>query len=131
MKNSIQTIIEKLKKYPNVEYDAGEDFIEVLAVSNSGFLVSFEDFDSEKIVSFSGWHEHFFDEKEALNCFAFGLSKKCKLEVHLRGDFEYKWIVHSLEGENWIVDSEVGLLFRPFWKKHSIKVLQNKLWEGR
>jgi hypothetical protein len=45
----------------------------------SGFTVGLRITPSGFTVYFEGWHEEFTSEDEALNCFAFGLSPKCRL----------------------------------------------------
>ena len=82
---------------------------------------------SDFTVGFEGWHETFLDAKEALNCFAFGLSEACRLEVEFRGRMATKWAVQSLNDGSWVTESEVGLIFIPFWRKKRIVYRQNHL----
>ncbi len=72
------------------------------------------------------YHEHFKEAEEAIKCFMFGLSNKCRLKVEYCGGKAYKSIIeYKDDNGEWKVDSETGALFKPFWKKKSVKYLQN------
>ena len=124
---AIELIQERLAKYPHVRYDVAGSSITVRSAEPSGFDVSLCGSETEWIVSFDGWHEHFSSEKEALDCFAFGLSDRCRLKVTRRGRFPYRWVVESLSEDGWIPDSETGLLFFPFWLPRRVEYRQNSL----
>jgi len=123
--SAISQIIEKLTKYPELSYEKEGNSISV--TPDNGFLVWLTETESNLTVGFSGWHEEFSDIEEALNCFAFGLSSKCRLKIYRRGDTEYKWIVHVQHENEWSDDSETGLFFFPFWRKKEIICLQNAI----
>ena len=127
--NPIEEIKAKLRKYPSAKYESDAYSISVLPASDTGFTVGFEVGlgHSRYTVSFNGWHEHFGDAGEALECFAFGLSDECRLEEHRRGKFAYRWIVESKQDGKWIPDSETGLLIFPFWIRKEVVYLQNNL----
>src|SRR5262249_8606422 len=95
--------------------------------SASGFPVSLEITKSGYRVSFDGWHEDFSDEKEALNCFSFGLSRECRLRVVSHGRFRHKWTVEGLRDGLWREDSTTVLLLFPFFLRKKVQVLQNAL----
>ena len=120
-------IRNRLTKYPQVRSEGGANSITVLPADDKGFPVTLVVAGSEYVVSFSGWHEHFTDAKEALNCFAFGLSEDCRLKVQKRGNLEYRWTVESRSNGTWVEDSTTGLLFFPFWRRHQVEHLQNRL----
>ncbi len=86
---AIEEIKERLKKYPELKYNVSGSTITIDAPSPDGFSVSLIEGTSEWIVHFDGWHEHFDSKDAALNCFAFGLSDECRLEITLRGKFSY------------------------------------------
>jgi hypothetical protein len=131
MKESIQELKEKLAKYPTANCQIEADRIEVPPSSDDGFAVSLYDCGNETIVSYGGWHQHFQDVEEAQNCFAFGLSTRCRLAVHHRGGFEYKWTIQTKDKNGaWNNCDASALLFFPFWRKKSVKYLQNDLWDG-
>lgn len=124
----IDKIKAKLENYPQVRYEADSNNIHVFPTTNEGFTV-WLNIDDRGVytVNFDGWHEHFDNEEEALNCFAFGLSNKCRLKVQLRGNFPHKWTVEYKQGEGWVEDSTHALLVSPFWKPERIVYLTNDL----
>ena len=127
MKNAIEQIKERLRKYPHVRYEADASSISVLPTSNNGFTVDLNVNQSQYTVSFNGWHEDFEKEDEALDCFAFGLSDECRLKECRRGNFAYRWTVESKQDGNWVADSETCVFLFPFWKPKKICYLQNNL----
>ena len=127
MKDAIEQIKERLRKYPQVRYEADASSITVLPTSNDGFTVGLDVHQGRYTVSFNGWHEDFGKEDEALECFAFGLSDECRLKECRRGNFAYRWTVESTQAGNWVADSETGLFLFPFWKPKRVCYLQNNL----
>jgi hypothetical protein len=127
MNEIIEKIKEKLEKYPQVKKNIGKNYLIIYPETKNGFQVRIDVGTSKYTVSFNGWHEEFSNPEKALNCFAFGLSEECRLKVHTRGNFEYKWEVESQKENQWVSDSETGLIFSPFWRKKKIKYLQNSI----
>jgi hypothetical protein len=125
--NAIEEIKERLRKYPHVRYEVGASSISVLPTSNDGFTVGLEVSQNQITVFFNGWHEHFQEQDEALDCFAFGLSDECRLKECRRGNFAYRWTVESKQDGKWVADSETGLFLFPFWKSKEVRYLQNNL----
>lgn len=127
MMSAIDKIKDKLKNYPQLNCQIEDNTISVEPSSTTGFTVWLIDNNLGYTVGFDGWHEEFDNEDEALNCFAFGLSDKCRLKVVKRGDKPYSWSVESKENDEWHEDSKTGLIFVPFWKKKSIEYLSNAI----
>jgi hypothetical protein len=125
--SSIEKIKEQLKRYPQITLQVEGNTISVKPVSQSGFTVWLTDHNSSFTVGYDGWHEEFEDEIEALNCFHFGLSSKCRLKVTKRGDKAYSWTVEFKDGNDWKEDSTTGLILVPFWKKKKIEYLCNSI----
>jgi len=136
-KKILSDIKDKLDRRPYLKYELGDRHILVEKPSENGFDVGFYVEEDEFIVGYYGWHEHFgFDEMDrALDCFAFGFSRDCRLKVVSRGKMDYKCILEYLEGGEWKWDSEVGVLFKPFWRflafpfwrRKQVRYLQNEL----
>lgn len=76
-------------------------------------------------VGYDGWHEQFDTPEQALECFAFGLSDRCRLKVTYRGNFACNWTVEALEDGRWIEDSTTGLLLVSFWRTPRVEYGQN------
>jgi hypothetical protein len=127
MMDAIEEIKERLRKYPHVRYEVGASSISVLPTSDNGFTVGLYVAQDRYTVSFNGWHEHFPEPDEALECFAFGLSDECRLKECRRGSFAYRWTVESMQNGEWVTDSETGLFLFPFWMKKRVRYLQNNL----
>lgn len=122
----IHTIKNNLAKYPGVRFTENENSIRIHP-NDGGFEVGVSINPGTFTVFFEGWHEDFQDEDKALKCMRFGLSQSCRLRVFRKGKVDYHWIVESLNGKEWLQDSEVGLLIFPFWKIKQERVLQNRL----
>lgn len=127
---AIEIIKEKLNKYPHVNYTIEGSHINISPVDQTGFGFSLEENNGEYIVFFEGWHEHFTDQQEAINCVAFGLSDSCRLKEIRRGGKPYKWVVEHFSNGAWETDSETGLLVISFWKKRTEIIYQNKIIKG-
>jgi hypothetical protein len=127
---AIATIRQKLQRYPTLRYDESADSITVQPSSRDGFAVGLLQRGAGFTVHFAGWHEEFVSETEALNCFAFGLSERCRLRVLSRGSFDYRWIVQHYRDGIWQDDSETGLLLFPFWLSRTQRYLQNHAIDG-
>ena len=123
----METIKEKLRKYPHVTLEEGAGSIRVLPPDETGFTVALCADAGAFTVSFDGWHEDFDNENDALNCFAFGLSDKARLKALSRGGTDYHWTLESRQGDAWVADSSVGLFLFPFWRKRSVRYLQNSV----
>jgi len=125
--NLIDDIKVRLNKYPAARYESDDSTITVFPQSPDGFAVTLVvNNGNVYTISFGGWHEDFEGEEEALNVFAFGLSRECRLKEYRRGNFAYKWTVEYLDDEGqWREESTTGLLLFPFWKKMSVRYLQN------
>ncbi|RMA67715.1 hypothetical protein [Ulvibacter antarcticus] len=128
MNKTINEIVNRLKKYPEVEYKLDENSITVNPKCKNGFPVSMtSDGNGNYTVAFDFWHEEFDNENDALNCFAFGLSKDCRLKLTKKGEKPIKWTVESNDNGIWIKDSSTGILNFTFWKKAEFEYLQNDL----
>ena len=123
--NAIDKIKARLAAYPDVRYSERENEIEVHPRDPSGFTVTLRITAAGFTVYFEGWHEEFESEDEALDCFGFGLSPRCRLAVALRGNGETSWTVEGLRNGVWTTDSKTTLLLQPFWRPARIEYRQN------
>jgi len=80
-------------------------------------MVSFDD----------GWHEHFRSFKEAVPCFLFGLTTKCRLITWTKGKMHYCWSVQAQEDGEWVTYDTTCLLIFPIWRRKRMLILQNNL----
>ncbi len=127
----LHEIEQRLGNYPELKYEIKENSITVFPASDSGFEVTFYAWDPNSYepyeVHFDGWHEHFVDKDEALNCFVVGLTSECRVKELSRGQKIYKWTLEYVEDGSWKTDSTTSLVFFPFWKKKKVRYLQNDL----
>jgi hypothetical protein len=122
---AVQRIVERLQRHPELIYRVDAGAVTVEPPTDYGFPVSLTERPGEWVVSFGGWHEQFTSEDEALNCFWFGLSDRCRLRVHNRGAFPYRWTVEVRTGDGWRAESTTGLLLFPFWRRPRVEYRQN------
>lgn len=128
-KNLSMSVLDRAReilgtKHAALRYTDAAGTVVVHASRPRGFDVSISE---DLIVGFDGWHEHFDTPEEALECFAFGLSERCRLKVTYRGKFAHKWTMEFFEDGRWIEDSTTGILLFPFWRAPRIEYLQNGL----
>jgi hypothetical protein len=120
-----------LKKYPDLNCEIGDGYINVFPSSPDGFVVSFSELrgdpEEKYLVSFEGWHESFSNSEQAFRCFKAGLSSNCRLQIFERGKKQYKWILEVKEDGEWKKHSVTAWIFFPYWRRRTIKVYQNQL----
>ncbi len=111
-----------------MRYESDGSSITVFANSDNGFDVNLTiDGGNSYMVSFEAWHEETESEDEAVNLLALGLSNECRLKEYRRGKYSYKWTMELFEEGQWAEYSTTGLLLFPFWRKRSVRYLQNDL----
>lgn len=122
----IKHIRKILDDYPEMKYHATDLNVSVPASDDTGFEVNLV-VDAEGIrVYYAGWHEEFDTMEEAFRCFIYGLSQFCRLQVALRGNYGYMWVMEKYEDGQWYQDSSTSLFIYPFWRKKKCTTLQNK-----
>jgi hypothetical protein len=127
--SAIKIIKDKLEKYPQLKYQVERNKISVEPLSSDGFSIWLIENNPGFTVGYDGWHEEVESKDEALNCFAFGLTDKCRLKVVMRGNTPCSWTLQSKVGNEWQDDSETGLFFVPFWRSKKIVYLSNPIVE--
>lgn len=120
-------ILSKLDNYAEFDIETGEHHVIVSCKNPESFDVSFYASSEGFQVGFDGWHEHFEAEEDALNCFAFGFSKECRLKVVTRGSMECSWTLQAWQDDTWVDDTTTGLFFIPFWRSKQIEYRHNLL----
>ena len=118
---------EKLAAHPTARIDETGQALTVLPSTPTGFPVTLRRIGAGYQVSFEGWHEDFDAEDDAIACFGFGLSNRCRLAITFRGTSPVQWTVESLRDATWTPDSTTGLLFTPFWRAKRVEYRSNAL----
>jgi hypothetical protein len=128
---NIQKELKRRLKLKNISCSEENKSISVSGTTNGFDVTLFIDQkNTEPYVVFYGkmYHEHFENEEDAINCFMFGLSNKCRLRVEYWGDRAYRWIMeYKRENGEFKADCETGGFLKPFWRKKTVKYLQNDL----
>jgi hypothetical protein len=128
MNKTINEIVTRLKKYPEAKFELSSDSITVNPNNKNGFPVKLTvNKNGNYTVAFDYWHEEFNVENDALSCFAFGLSKDCRLKLTKKGNRPIKWTVESNNNGIWKEDSTTGKFNLLFWEKSEFEFLQNDL----
>jgi hypothetical protein len=102
-----RSVMHKMSLLSEIENICSEHDLSVETVKNiyvvrprnpNGFELWFMEDSEEYIVGYGAWHEHFEKNNysEALSCFRFGLSKKCRIKVLSKAGSDYKWVMESL-----------------------------------
>jgi hypothetical protein len=115
----------KLERYPALHYTAGDDFIRLDAPVPGGFGVTVENKEGRIKVAFDGWYDIFTTTQDALDCFDFAFSELCRIRVASRGQIDCAWSLEYLVDGEWEHDSTVHRALVPFWRKESVRYLQN------
>jgi len=123
---TIEKVCQRLdEKHRDLRYAIDDSTITVLAPHAKGFTVWLTESDREWVVGYDGWHHHFTDEANALDCFGFAFSGNCRLRVCLRGQCEYRWTLEVFQDGEWSEDSTTGILVFPFWRSKRIEYRHN------
>ncbi len=123
--SAVALLRRRLEKHPSIALSAERGGVSVKPTSAAGFEVSLLEETHETFVFFEGWHEHFESPEEAVNCFLFGLSSRCRIRVQRRGGYAHHWTLESNESGAWVPYSETGLFFFPLWRRPEVTYLQN------
>jgi hypothetical protein len=124
---AIEKIIGTLSGHPGVKFGRVGNRLEVEPQGPDGFPVSFIQETSGFTVLLGPCRWHFEDEKEALDHFAFGLTRKCRLREIRRGR-PYRWIVEQKTAGGWSPMNETGILSFRVWKRKEERMYQNGLF---
>jgi hypothetical protein len=123
--DTLEEVKSSLAAQEQFKWRIDGNWITVEPSSPDGFSVWITGNGHQWTVGFDGWHQHFDSEFEAVDCFLWGLSGKCRLTVSLRGKFPYKWTAEYEEGGEWRSLGTTALLVFPFWRKKTTEYLQN------
>ena len=118
-------IKDRLEKYSNVETIDEPHGLSVTV--ENGFTVWIAANKEYYSVGFEGLEETFEDREDALNCFSWCLSEKCRQKIFFKGTKPYKWVAQSFENGVWVDYSTMGSLIIAFWKKDRVEYKLNEL----
>ncbi len=129
---AIERIVARLRRMDDVRWELEGRTVRVLPSDCHGFEVALTEHrpdagDDAWTVCFDGWHQHFRSEREALECFAFGLTDACRLICWSRDGRHCRWTVEAKTDDGWIEGSTTGMLLFPLMSLSSVekRTLQN------
>jgi hypothetical protein len=127
----IDTIADKLKRYPEVHFHRNNDVCEIGPPNEGGFRIELlSDGDGWVVyLGENGMHEHFSKSEEAIEFIGFCLSDSCRLR-EVRMPFLQRNFVEFKNGSVWDRVYEFGFLRSPFPFRLTERVFQNTLIEG-
>lgn len=132
-RDPIAELLEKLSKYPEVEYhetvQEGFRTLRIEPLDEEGFPVTLEDDLDEWTVQYGYGSAHFrFDVAEdALELIAMTLSEDARLVEVWYGDFPQKGSIQVWTGDRWRTTYASGILIWPFWRRKRVVVRRNRL----
>jgi hypothetical protein len=121
------TLVEKLKKHPELAFSEAPGCVRVEAPSSSGFAVELRSDDTEWTVFLgnAGFHEAFTSTDEVLNFIAWCYSGAARVREVWRGSSPQMAVLEAHENGEWRTVSETRFLFVPFWRERREVVLEN------
>lgn len=129
----IDTIIEKLVKYPDIRFEKKNDWeLEIFSRDERGFDILLQIDHRENTLHFGTFHWHFDNTEdeinEMLNQLVFGLTGIARLKELSKNGKAYKWTLQIQDNEgNWYDNGTMGLFNFNFWTKENVRYLQNDL----
>jgi hypothetical protein len=129
--NLIEFIIEKLKNYPDIEYQAkSSKELKIFKSNENGFDILLHLNTKENILHFGSSHWHFgkTDEEldELLKYLLFVLTGMARIKEYSKNKKGYKWILEFQDrAGNWYDNGAMGTINIKFWTKTEINYFQN------
>lgn len=124
----IDEILKILEKCPQIQCERGEDSVRVHPATPEGFEVAIEQvWENHYSVFYGGWHEDFHTLEEALSCFFFGLSNRCRLKVQSKDGNPFRWTVEHWNDPSWRERSTKSSWFHRILTPTVTTYLQNDL----
>jgi len=113
-----------------VDYTATPSTITVRPKDPDGFVVTLVvEHARAFVVSYDRWQRAFDRAEDAYDCFEFGLSDSCRLQVTYRGEDAVAWHVEKREYGMWVPSSHpASRLSLKFWKPRRMVYRQNRLF---
>jgi len=121
----IDLIRQKVAKFPQLRYGAGPRHIHIDAPFDHGFAIDVTVTMKGIVVAFDRWYERFDNPEDALACFDFAFSDRCRVRVDRAGSTDFRWTLECRYDDEWEKDTSVTSMLYPFWKPVYSRYLQN------
>lgn len=131
--NIIDTVVEKLNKYPDIKYyKKNQSELEIFCRNEKGFDILLQTNHREHTLHFGAFHWHYdfteYETNEMLNQLLFGLTGIARVKVFSKKNKPYKWILQIQDRDgNWFDNGSMGLISLNFWATSDIQYYQNDL----
>jgi len=103
--------IDFMSSYSSIAWQETDSGLEVEASSPEGFPIIVDSSDTETILYFGGWHDHFTDPIEAFDWFRKAIMGQVRLAVTSRFGISYRWDVQELNPTGaWTIRHMAALL---------------------
>ena len=121
-----------MARYPTARVHHDESSIAYYPDSPDGFTVRLRVLQEQRVFSvfYSGSHEEFTTETDAILAFGYGLSTGCRLREYSRRGEAYRWIVEIWDPLGWRPDWEIirfSGVSAKLWSRPKVRLLQNRL----
>jgi hypothetical protein len=98
----LDEILKILQQYPQAKYECGDNFVRIPPCSTEGFEVAVEQvWENHFMVSLGRWRQDFYTAQEAVECFLFGLTNRCRLKVESKNSVPFRWTVEQWSDPSW------------------------------
>jgi len=131
--NIIDTIVEKLIKYPDIKFQKISDCeLEIFCNDENGYDIFLQTDPRENTLYLGTFHWHFDNTKEEidemLNQLIFSMTGISRLKEFSKNGKAFKWTLQVQDRDgNWYDNGTMGVMKFNFWTKADIKYLQNNL----
>ena len=129
----IDTVVEKLIKYPEIKFERKDDNeLVIFRNDTNGFDILLQTDNRENTLHFGTFHWHFENTEEEinemLNQLVFGLTGIARIKEYSKNEKAYKWIIQIQDRDgNWHDDGRMGIFNFNFFTKAKFEYLQNSL----
>ena len=97
----------------------------VRRLAPTGFDLTLHDDRVEWTVELDGAHVHFDSAEDALQCFLFALTPRCRVRVTEWGGVPSSWAFQASKDGRWESWHRTWVLVFPFWRRRATRVFQN------
>jgi hypothetical protein len=123
----IEQLVAELAGRPEFECQIENEWLTVKPSKDRGYEVRLYETETEYIVFYENYHEHFKNRDRALDFFRKGLTEDYRVKVYKRNGKAYRWKIQHREDEQWLISfsSVYTELNWRFWRRREIEYLYN------
>lgn len=132
-KNLVDTISDKLHKYPDIKFSRiGVGHLEIYPRNSDGFVIRLLTSKEENTLFFGEYHWQFANteegSRELLDQLTFGLTGVARVKEYSKNGRAFKWILQMQDEKgSWYNSRTTGVFTINFWTKPRIRYFINDL----